>query len=396
MTDPIAALEDRTGVRFLDPQRQALSAALAQQGPQQRLCLYYRTGGGKTPTALGCVALWNYQGAVVLAPPTTHDAWQTWGERLGVSLHVMSHAKFRMKDTLLSRHTPLIVDEFHLLGGHNGKGWKKMDALARHLQAPLLLLSATPNYNDAERVYCVQHVLDPRSCSGGFLQWLYTHCITEQNPFSITPKVIGFHRYPSAKEFLASLPLVKYLPDNLVYTVVDHRVPLKVPAELRTYGLNLRRLRMIASQIEEKHAVIDLSLLEDDGTLRPEPAAEIERLLDQASGPVLVFAQHSTVAEGCARVLADNGRRVTLVTGSTSAKRKEARIQAFREARFDVLVGTATLATGTDGLDKVCDMLIILDDTEDASLRRQLIGRIMPRGEGGDASVKQVHRLVLE
>ena len=68
---------------------------------------------------------------------------------------------------------------------------------------------------------------------------------------------------------------------------------------------------------------------------------------------------------------------------------------AFLDGVLDVLVGTASLATGTDGLDKVCNQLIILDDTDDDSLRRQLIGRIMPRGEGGDASVKQVHRLVL-
>jgi hypothetical protein len=60
-----------------------------------------------------------------------------------------------------------------------------------------------------------------------------------------------------------------------------------------------------------------------------------------------------------------------------------------------VLVGTASLATGTDGLDKMCDSLIILDDTEDDSLRRQLVGRIMPRGEAADASKKQVHRLLL-
>jgi hypothetical protein len=62
---------------------------------------------------------------------------------------------------------------------------------------------------------------------------------------------------------------------------------------------------------------------------------------------------------------------------------------------LDVLVGTATLATGTDGLDKVCDTLIILDDTDDDSLRRQLVGRIMPRGTSTDASMKKVFRIVL-
>jgi len=81
--------------------------------------------------------------------------------------------------------------------------------------------------------------------------------------------------------------------------------------------------------------------------------------------------------------------------GGTSAKAKRNTIDAFVDGRLDVLIGTATLATGTDGMDKVCDTLVILDDTDDDALRRQLVGRIMPRGIGADAQKKQVYRLVL-
>jgi hypothetical protein len=52
------------------------------------------------------------------------------------------------------------------------------------------------------------------------------------------------------------------------------------------------------------------------------------------------------------------------------------------------------LATGTDGLDRVCDTLVILDDTDDDALRRQLIGRIMPRGDYVSIADKQVFRFV--
>ena len=48
-----------------------------------------------------------------------------------------------------------------------------------------------------------------------------------------------------------------------------------------------------------------------------------------------------------------------------------------------------------DGLDKVCDMLIIMEDTLDASLRRQLIGRILPRGSANNAASKMIYRLVI-
>ena len=60
---------------------------------------------------------------------------------------------------------------------------------------------------------------------------------------------------------------------------------------------------------------------------------------------------------------------------------------------MEVLVGTASIATGTDGIDKVSDLLILVDDTDDESLRRQIIGRILPRGADTDASKKVIYRL---
>ena len=87
-----------------------------------------------------------------------------------------------------------------------------------------------------------------------------------------------------------------------------------------------------------------------------------------------------------------SGYKVGLVTGETSKKEKERLIAAFNNGILDVLVGTASLATGTDGMDKVCDALIIVDDTDDASLRRQLVGRILTRGVGGTNDNKVAYR----
>jgi superfamily II DNA or RNA helicase len=82
------------------------------------------------------------------------------------------------------------------------------------------------------------------------------------------------------------------------------------------------------------------------------------------------------------------------LTGKTTAKRKAEIINDFRAGRTEVLVATATLATGTDGLDKVCDRLLIVQDTQDDSLRRQLVGRILPRGDADDSD-KEFYRLQL-
>jgi hypothetical protein len=344
------------------------------------------------------VRLWGCSSALVIAPPATHGQWVEAGARLGLKIRQISHAKFRQPTFKIQRDVPIIADEFHLFGGHKGQGWKKLDRAARGLQAPLVLASATPNYNDAERCYCIQHVLDPHSVKGGYLEFLYQHCNTQQNPFGMEPLVDDqrpFRNYLDAAEYLSALPKVAYLPDDLQYTIDDMLVRSKAPTDLMTFGLNERRGRMIASQMEEKHAVVDHTLIGDDGL--PDTIARLFLLnrIKGAEGQVLVFANHATVARAAERYLAQH-YSVTIVDGQVSTKKKADRIAAFRDGVVKVLVGTASLATGTDGLDKVCDTLIILDDTEDDALRRQLVGRIMPRGTDVDSSKKRVYRLVIQ
>ena len=383
------------GVKWFDHQLEAFEG-MAAQGDPLRSCLYYKTGAGKTLTSLVAVRQQRHSHALVVAPPSTHAAWHHWAGRVGMTVDAVSHAKFRMKDFRVARDTAVIADEFHMFGGHGGKGWTKIDRMARSLEAPLLALSATPSYNDAERVYCVQHVLDPFSIKGGYLEFLYRECETEQDPFSMTPKVTGFRNYGSAEEYLAALPYVYYLPDTVQYQIVDIELDIPLSPEFDTYNYDGRSHRIMSSQIEKKHRRIFNSLVEEKDRMINELVWDtLAQLCGESATPTLIFTNHSTVADAVGRTLCEQKVKHAVVTGSTSPKKKESYLSAFRDGVLDVLVGTASLATGTDGLDKVCDSLIILDDTEDDSLRRQLIGRIMPRGEDTDASKKQVHRILL-
>lgn len=398
MGDPILDLEAREGRPFQPHQRAALADALDQVavGSPLRLCLYHRTGAGKTLTSLACVALTGAREATVMAPPITHDAWVEQGRRLGMVVNPISHAKFRQKGyKLASRDVALIVDEFHLLGGQTGKGWDKLRRLAGGLRGPLVIASATPNYNDAERVYCIWHILDPNATKGGFLQFLYQHCITLENPFGKMPLVEGFLKYPSAEEFLRELPRVHYVEDEAIKQLTIADVPAPVPEfpELEDYGLDRRRGRICASQMEERHARKRLQLIADDGLIRPEVYELIAELVGQVATPTLIFCESSTIAEALHRSCVAAGAKALVLTGKVSKARKQAAVTEFRTGQYDVLIGTATLATGTDGVDKMCDHLLIVDDTTDGSLRRQLMGRILPRGLDTDMSKKVVTRL---
>jgi superfamily II DNA or RNA helicase len=358
-----------------------------------RALLFYKTGAGKSLTAmLGMKKLYETQ-VVVIAPPSTHPQWVELGRRLDMQVEVMSHAKFRMKDTKLSRYKPIIADEFHLFGGQKGKGWKKFDQLTRHLQAPVFLLSATPNYNDAERCYCIVHVLNPLSHKGGYLQFLYDNCETAPNPFGMEPNVIGFRKYPDAASYLAAQPNVFYLPDDLVYTIDDIWYDQALSPELTELGYNRRDHKMIGSIMEARHTARFQGLVGANGRLRPEvfegPVADVL----SKHKPVLIYCNRAAVAQALAYSMDHYCMKYAMVTGDTPKMLKHTIIHEFLTGQHQVLIGTATLATGTDGMDRVCDTLLILDDTDDDALRRQLIGRIMPRGDFVSTAAKQVIRL---
>jgi hypothetical protein len=392
MNPDITALSQRTGFTFFDYQAEFLEKIFSMPKPM-RACLYYRTGAGKSLTALAAMVLLGYDSVVVVCPPSTHRQWMDLGSLLNIKVGPMSHARFRGTQTKLSRQTPIIADEFHMFGGQRGAGWRKLDKLARHLEAPLLLLSATPNYNDVERCYCVQHTLDPASIQGGYLQFLYQHCVTEQNPFSMTPNVLGFRNYPDAAAYLTALPYVYHLPDNQRFSIEDVPYPGGVPAEMRDYGYDRRNHKMVGSTIERFHVVRYQNLVGENGLLLLDHRDYIMDLLKQANGAVMIFAVHSTVIDAASRTLAAAGVDHTVVTGSTSTQQKDTILQEFLAGTHKVLLGTATLATGTDGMDRVCNTLLILDDTDDDALRRQLIGRILPRGDYVSVASKRIIRL---
>lgn len=376
----------------------------------ERALLFYPTGKGKTSTMLTMIALKGYTEVLVIAPPITHTDWRKAGEKLGVTVVAISHAMFRMKKTKLSRTMPVICDEFHLLGGHNGLGWKRFDQAAKGIKAPVIIGSATPQYNDAERVYCIVHALDPRNHLGGYVQWLYEHCMTSPNAFSPLPDVIGFRDFGSAEEYLASLPYVIYLPDEAPDILAD--VPVRyeeLGEDFHTYGVDRSRKRMVASAMEKKLTESLLKIVEPDRRMLTEDTATALGVLDGDGifpGQVLVFANRSTVAKAIKNEMESGSTGVDAqdtwywshgyIDGSLTTKAKDQVMEDFLQGKIRMLIGTASLATGKDGIDKVCDHLIIVDDTDDDALRRQLIGRVLPRGalEEDAYAKKRAYRLV--
>lgn len=369
--------------RWTDAQMEAFLVWEKQE--RERLLIHYPTGKGKSKVSLAMLSAHGYQRVIVIAPPKTHNQWADDAKALGMGLLIMSIEKFRDPDTKLPRDVPLIVDEFHKTGKHNAVGFKKLDRMAARFPA-IILCSATPNYNDADRCYNICHVLDTINYMGGYPAFVEEYCTTKYNHFRKMGDVTGFKDYDGAPGFLAALPFVAYLPDEAEWT--DHALTLYSPANLYSIdvlGYSGRKHRIMASDMEYKWHRLRLILLQPSQEfLRPEVAQGLLEYLDQAGAEkYLLYSRDKVVAKALQQTLVAYSRfAVFKIDGSTSEKAVPIVRDAFVESsRPAVLVGTDALAEGVDKIDKVCDHIVMFVDTNDGSKRRQLIGRVLPRGD---------------
>jgi superfamily II DNA or RNA helicase len=137
-----------------------------------------------------------------------------------------------------------------------------------------------------------------------------------------------------------------------------------------------------------------INLLDDHGFLRTETLTVLLELLETAPKAVMIYSWSSKIGDAVSRSLDRAGVAHVYITGKNSEPDRNVMLTKFKTGQVSVLIGTDALATGTDGLDKVCDTLVIVNDTSDNAQRKQLMGRILPRGLNVDASGKTIVRLV--
>lgn len=353
-----------------------------QEEELDRALLFWPTGQGKSKTCLGFLYARGYDYIVVIAPLKTHAQWKADAKTLGIDVRVETVNKFRMTASQYRKTDPIVVDEFHEMGGHDAVGFKKLNRMAPKLEAPIIMASATPNYNDAERVFCIT-AIGQKSPNRNFKGWIYQNCITRENPFSAIPYVDGFLLFNGAADYLLNEPYVMYIEDTATWLEDTLELPSNIADEFFDYGYDRRRHRMISSLMGQFHRIVDYRFIDDEGLIRNEiRAAMVEMMFKYPDRTKwLVFCSHQTVAQALYRTISGN---VWLIDGDT--KDHDDVKKAFIEAEAGWLIGTTALATGVDGIDKVCHSMLLLDDIRgDNAKRRQLIGRILPRGNDDTA-----------
>ena len=377
MTDPLwEQLGRMFGVTWKESQTNAYTRW--QEQDLQRMLVLFPTGEGKSITGLALLAARGHRRATVVAPPKTQPKWIADAKKIGMQIEVVSPTKFRMQDFKVSKHHPLIIDEFHLLGGRDAIGWKKLKRGASVHVAEILMLSATPEYNSPERAFCVDAIATGQ---GNFENWFTEHCITEPNRFKYYPDITGFKQFKNSLEYLIAQSYTAYVRDDAEWNASEVTIPSHVNTELEMYGLSRRHGRLVASDMEKRHKRAEEQYIRPNGLIHDDIIDVVTKIIE-GEDKWLLFCAHKTVANSLYDTLYKYYEgRLHIINGDTKSDWVPKILEQFREPGPAILVGTTALATGVDGIDKVCQRLLILEDiVGDNALRRQLIGRILPRG----------------
>jgi superfamily II DNA or RNA helicase len=74
------------------------------------------------------------------------------------------------------------------------------------------------------------------------------------------------------------------------------------------------------------------------------------------------------------------GFKVGLYTGRQTTEERENNKELFQQGKIDILIGSTPIGTGVDGLQKICDRMILMSLPWTHSEYDQLIGRIIRQG----------------
>lgn len=368
-----------------------IGTLLASSEKNKNSLMYFTMGKGKTLTAAqiihNAVTAGLVSRVIVIAPPSTHKQWGAiLSKYMTYPLHIQSHqwvgkniSSFNMD---LSK-TLLIVDEVHQSANRGKTLTTAVSKLIRTCFASILM-SGTPFRNKEERLYVVHSWLFEHI--GSYERWLYLYCNTEPDRFAYYPKFLSF-KVGGIEDFLKDIdngPRKKIFieKEDLVFKKTEINLPMenynaKILEDYSVYGNN--RIQVVNS-VRQKLAYLNyLKYCKyidrgDDGEMVLSGPREdiIEVIQKYKERNPIVYCFSSKVSKMFSEKYSDASFQVD---GKTPKKKKEEAIDSYKK-NGGVMFATDSISTGTDGLQDVTDLIIILDDTMDGTNREQLIGRI--------------------
>lgn len=247
-------------------------------------------------------------------------------------------------------------------------------------------LSATPIYNYGGEFFNVFNIIAPDALGtwGEFIKaWCLDYSerrkarLANPQAFGAYLREMGLMVRRTRAQVARDLP---GLTRAVEYVEYDDRVMRKESAG--ALDLARRVMERQGSNFDLMRASAELSMKARQATgiaKAPAVAAFIRMLVEESGEPVVVFAWHRAVYDYFARVLDDLG--LAWHTGHESTTKKQQEIQRFLDGTAKVLVMSLRSGQGVDGLQQVCQRVVIAELDWSPGVIEQCIGRVYRDGQ---------------
>jgi SNF2 family DNA or RNA helicase len=386
----------------LPPRDYQLRAAHALRKTGRLLCAD-ELGLGKTITALTALASTKAFPAVAVVPPHLCQQWERECKRflpdlrvhvaktktvypVDCDLLILSYYKtYNWGFHLKGKVKTIIFDEAQEL--RRGESDKYRGCMMLATDAPYRLgLSATPIYNYGGEFYNVFDVIAPDSL-GTWSEFVKAWCLDyfERRKARLAdPKAFGAYlremglmtrrtRAQVARELPGLVRAVEYVEYD-EYTMKEESAG--------ALELAVKVMERSGSNFDIMRASAELSMRARQATgiaKAPAVAAFIRMLIEESGEPVVVFAWHRAVYDYFKKALHDLG--LAWHTGTESPTKKQNEIKRFMGGKAKVLLMSLRSGQGVDGLQQVCQRVVIAELDWSPGVIEQCIGRIYRDGQ---------------
>ena len=393
-------------------------------------------GTGKTVMAVSVAQEIGAKTILIVAPLHTRYGWQDTFTRQGIELpfsfvnnknkagrealgeltmgvpgvYFCGREWFRLQNWTGVHVDMLIYDEVHSISSRRSRGALSLRKLSRGYT---LLQSATWFGSSFEGAWSVTRAAWPEMVDPSFVRWRDEWCATEFDRFTYDKKKIVGELNPGA--FAGSLPCYVRLEADKSFPVVYedvyvdlgkaeraqyHSMEVEAVAWLQNEGalvaelpmtkrVRLRQLLLGTANVRtvERKKVNDEGVRETyqsdqvyftDDTVSAKLDALKEILADLGDEKVLISEATSS---DFAKIAAERVGAFAWVGDASQADREAAK-KRFIEGDLQYIVAhPAAISEGTDGLQRVCRVLVILSESDQPVLNQQLVGRLDRTGQ---------------
>lgn len=364
----------------------------------KKMLLADKIGSGKTISALSVLTEPESRPAIIVVPPNLCTQWEREVTRVlpSLSTHVVRGFKTydlpdvdviitsynRLKpwqDVLLSEQVKfqtVIFDEVQELR-HTDTNKRDLGKLIAKRCTYSLGLSGTPIYNMGAEIFSVLDAIKD-GCLGGAEDFTREWCLFEK---VLEPAVLN--------NYLKKQGLMLRRTDEELGLKID--VPAKHIVTIDADMEQLKKVEQVAKMLalsvlsgnvgedSESAREFDWKLRQATGIAKARPAAEFVKMVLENEPKVVLVGWHRQFYEIMLKELKDY--KVVMYTGSESTKQKDDAVKAFIEGEAQVFIISLRSGAGLDGLQRVCNTIVLGELDWSPHVHDQVIGRIARDGQ---------------